>query len=323
MTWLTGQLATYIGANAARVAAAIEPAAVALATLYVMVWGYLHLRGAIAEPFAEGIRRILVLALVLAVSLGLWQYHAVIVDSVFVAPTALAAAILGVANPLATVDTIWERGGTVAGLLWDQGGLFGGDVGYYLAGAFVWLIVGGICVYATFLLALSRIALAVLLALGPLFIVLTLFPATRRYFEAWVGLLSNYALIGVLTVLIAALLLQVVESYAGQTAARGSAIVTVDALNLLLVTGLVLLLMRQVLPIAAGLGAGIALSTQQVFSGMADGALGGGKRVTAQLLRGFLDHESLRRDPLARQLGYAMRRQVLPRLATPVWRGAR
>ena len=50
-TWLNGQLATYIGDNTARLAGALEPAVVTLATIYVMAWGYLHLVGKIDEPF--------------------------------------------------------------------------------------------------------------------------------------------------------------------------------------------------------------------------------------------------------------------------------
>ena len=79
-----------------------------------------------------------------------------------------------------------------------------------------------LCVYAMFLIALSSIALAVLLALGPLFIAMLFFDATKRFFSAWIAQLANYALITILTVMIAALLLQIVQSYAAQTAARGS-----------------------------------------------------------------------------------------------------
>jgi type IV secretion system protein VirB6 len=65
--------------------------------------------------------------------------------------------------------------------------VFNGDFGYYVAGAIVWVLMGLVCVYTMFLIALSSIALAVLLALGPLFIALLLFDATRRFFEAWIG----------------------------------------------------------------------------------------------------------------------------------------
>jgi type IV secretion system protein VirB6 len=260
-TWLNSQLVNYIGDNTARLATALEPAVVTLATLYVMMWGYLQLTGRIDEPVGTGIRRIVVLVVVLGVALRLWLYNAVLVNTFFDAPAQLAAAIVGAGDPVGTVDAIWERGGEVADFLWNKGGIFGGDFGYYLAGIAVWLLMGLTCVYTMFLIALSSIACAVLLALGPLFVVMLLFDGTRRFFDAWIAQLATYALVTIITVLLGALLLQVVETYATQTAARGAAIVTVDALNMVLMSVLVFLLMRQVMPIASGLAGGLSLST--------------------------------------------------------------
>ena len=73
--------------------------------------------------------------------------------------------------------------------------------------------------------------------------------------------MANYGLITVLTVMVAALLLRIVQSYAAQTAARGTAILTVDALNMMLVALLVFLVLRQVMPIAAGLAGGASLNS--------------------------------------------------------------
>jgi type IV secretion system protein VirB6 len=258
-SWLNGQLATYIGDNTARLAGALEPAVVTLATVYVMAWGYLHLMGKIDEPFVVGLRRIALLALVFGVGLRLWLYNTLIVDTFYTAPAELAAALIGGHDPVGTIDLIWERGGAVAGNLWTKGALL--DWGFYIAGALVWCLVGLLCVYAMFLIALSSIALAILLALGPLFITALLFDATRRLFSAWIAQLANYGFITLLTVMIAALLLQIVESYAAQTAARGAAILTVDALNMMLIVVLVFLIMRQVMPIAAALAGGVALSS--------------------------------------------------------------
>jgi type IV secretion system protein VirB6 len=279
--WLNSQLAAYIGTNTALVAQALEPVIVTLATVYVMVWGYLHLIGRIDEPFVTGLRRLITLAVVLGGAVRLWLYNSLLVDTFYRAPAELAGAIVGSQDPVATIDTIWERGGTVAGYLWNNGGVFSGDFGYYVAGAVVWTLIGLLCVYTMFLIALSGVALAVLLALGPLFITLLLFDATRRFFEVWLAQLANYALITILTVLVAALLLQVVESYAVQTAARGAAIATVDALNMVLVAVLVFLLLRQIMPIAAGLAGGVALTSFGTLSrlvswGMRRGLTGAG-----------------------------------------------
>jgi type IV secretion system protein VirB6 len=261
-SWLNGELASYIGENTARVASILEPAIVALGTVYVMIWGYLQLTGRIEEPLAAGVRRIVTLAVIFGVGLHLWLYNTLLVDTFYRAPTEFAAAVVGASDPVQIIDSIWEKGGAVADQLFRDGSGFNvSHLGYMLAGVVVWLLVGLLCTYTMFLLGLSSIALSVLLALGPLFVALLLFDTTRRYFEVWLAQLANYALITILTVMVAALLLHLVASYAQQTAALGAAMKIVDALNMLLVTGLVFLFMRQVMPIAAGLAGGVSLST--------------------------------------------------------------
>jgi type IV secretion system protein VirB6 len=266
-TWLNEQLIQYVGNNTAKVSAAMEPAIATLATLYVMIWGYLQLTGRIEEPFLTGLKRILTLGVVLGVSLKLWLYNTVIVDTFYNAPAELAAWIIGASDPVKTVDSIWEKGGAVADILFRNGVNFlTGGGGYVLAGVVVWILMGILCVYTMFLIALSHIALAILLALGPFFFAMVFFESTKRLFDAWVAQLANYALITLLTILVAALLLQIVNSYATQTAALGSAIQIVDAVNMVLVAVLVFLFMRQVMPIAAGLSSGVALSTMGTVS---------------------------------------------------------
>jgi type IV secretion system protein VirB6 len=260
-TWLNEQLASYIGATTLKVSLALEPAVVTFATVYVMVWGYLQLTGRIEQPFVAGLKRMITLAVVLGVALHLWLYNSVIVDTFYQAPVQLAAAVTGAPSPVTILDTIWDDGGTVADDLFRNGHFFGGNVSFYLAGVIVWILVGLLCVYTMFLLSLSSIALSVLLALGPLFFVALLFEHTRRLFDAWIAQLTNYALISVLTVLVSTLLLQLVASYAKQTVGRGPNVMTVDVLDMLLVAVLVLLVMRQVMPIAASLAGGASLNS--------------------------------------------------------------
>jgi type IV secretion system protein VirB6 len=113
-TWQNAQLSSYIGDNTARVAGVLEPALVAMAVVYVMWWGYLHLTGRIEEPVATGLTRIVRLVVVLGIGLHLWLYNDVIVDTFYRAPTQLAQAVVGNSDPVDTVDAIWNRGGTVA-----------------------------------------------------------------------------------------------------------------------------------------------------------------------------------------------------------------
>jgi type IV secretion system protein VirB6 len=305
--WLNAILSTYIATNTARIAATLEPAIVTLATLYVMGWGYLQLTGQVEEPLLAGLKRIAMLAIVLGVGLHLWLYNAVVVDTFFNAPTQLAAAVIGAYNPVNIVDQIIFSGDDTANLLLTKGGIFHGNFSYYLAGAAVYLIVDLTAIYTIFLLTLSRIALSVLLALGPLFIVLLLFKSTRRFCEAWTAQLANYALIAILTVLVAALMLTLLTTAAQQAASAGGGIQIAHAVRVCMAAGLTLLVMRQVMPIAAGLASGIAISTFGLVSQALNRGVGGFLRSTGQFARGaVMDRESSRWDRLSRKAGFFM-----------------
>lgn len=81
--WLTNLLARYITDNTAAMARVLEPAIMTLGVLYIAVWGYLHLMGKIEQPFIEGVKRLLTMALILGVSLQFWLYNEIIVDTFF------------------------------------------------------------------------------------------------------------------------------------------------------------------------------------------------------------------------------------------------
>jgi type IV secretion system protein VirB6 len=310
-TWLNGILTGYIGDKTAAIAAALEPAIVTLGIVYVMVWGYLQLTGQIEEPFIGGVKRIIALAVIFGCALELWLYNSLIVDTFFNAPAELGAVVVGAFDPVGIVDQIIFEGGDAANLLLEKGGLLNGNFAYYLAGFAVYLIVVLTAVYTMFLLALSRIALSVLLALGPLFIALLLFETSKRFFEAWLAQLANYAFITLLTVLVAALMLHVVTVSAQQAVSEGGSIQIANAARVCMAAGLTFLVMRQVMPMAAGLASGLALSSFGVVSAALAWGFGGALRGSGQFGRGLLDRTSNRWDPLSRQAGYQLRRGLV------------
>lgn len=311
-TWLNAILATYIGDNTARVAGVLEPAIVTLGVLYVIVWGYLQLMGGIEEPLVTGLKRILTLALILGASLQLWLYHPVIVDTFFTAPGQLAAGVIGATDSVTVVDRIIFAGDDAGSMLLQKGGILNGDFSYYVAGFAVYLIVGLTAIYTIFLLTLSRIALSILLVLGPLFIALLFFETTKRFFESWVAQLANYAFITILTVLVAALMLTLLTTAAQQAVDAGGGITIAHAVRVCMAAGLTLLVMRQVMPMAAGLASGLALSTFGTVSAALAWGLGRATRSSGQFSRGaLLDRDSARTDSFARRSGYQLQRSVV------------
>src|SRR6266403_5243343 len=115
--WLNGLLSNYVSANTAVVAATLEPAIVTLATVYVMIWGYLHLVGKIEEPMMAGVKRIAMLAIILGGTLHLWFYNQLIVDTFFNAPGQLVANVIGAYDSVTVIDQIIFLGDDAATLL--------------------------------------------------------------------------------------------------------------------------------------------------------------------------------------------------------------
>ena len=301
--WLRRLLERYIEQNTLEIARTIEPFVLALATLYIMVWAYLQMTGRIEEPVTTGIKKIVGLAVVFAVAIHLWLYNTVIVESLFEGPRALAGAIVGAYEPVAIVDRIMFQGDEVAQMLFRRADIW--TLSYAFAGIAVYLIMGFVAVYAIFLLSLSRIALSVLLAIGPLFIVALLFETSKRFFEAWMAQLVHFAMIAVLTVLLAALMINVLETAAHDAVNAGDGISIALAARMCMAAGLTLLVLRQVNVIASGLASGIALATGGVMSGLTAWALGRSFRSASQFTRGaMLDRETTRWDGLSRKSGY-------------------
>lgn len=310
-TWLMGILNTYIGTTVGIVATTLSPMIVTLGTIYVMVWGYLLLTGHVKEPLFDGIKRILTLAVIFGVALHLWLYNGLIIDTFFNSPFQFSAILVGasgtvagISSALSTVDSIWNNGMRIANIFWNNAGILNGNFGDYHAAFLVWIVTGALCIYTLFLLVLSKIALAVLLAIGPFFIAMLLFDSTKRLFESWVAQLANYGLIAILTGAIAALMLGLVNNFATQTVGLGAALYIADVGEFLLSAVLVALILLQVMSIADGLATGIALSTGNVMGRAIQWGMGGAGIAARGMWDSFTQQGTTRWDPMSRKAGY-------------------
>jgi type IV secretion system protein VirB6 len=219
------------------------------------------------------------------------------------------------------VDEIFFDGDDAASLLMEKGEIFGEDIIFYFAALAIYLAVGLTAVYTMFLLVMSRIALAVLLALGPIFMALLFFESTKRFFEAWIAQLSNYAFLAVLTVLVAALMLAVISTAAEAAAAMGGGIEIANAIKVCVAAALTFLIMRQVPAMAQGLASGIALSGFGAVGGVLRLGVGLGRfvgRGGGEFSRGaFIDQDKSRWDSLPRKAGQRLIGARMPREKRP------
>ncbi|HEY0746445.1 MAG TPA: type IV secretion system protein, partial [Steroidobacteraceae bacterium] len=229
----------------------------------------------------------------------------------------LSGGIIAAANPSApafdpvgVVDEIFFDGDDAASLLMQKGEIFGRDIIFYFAAIAVYIIVGLTAVYTMFLLALSKIALSVLIAMGPIFLALLLFESTKKFFEAWIAQLCNYAFLTILAVLVAALMLHVITVAAQAAAAKGGDITLADALKVCAAAALTFLIMKQVPSMAQGLASGIALSGFGAIGSLLRTGVGltqgGAKRVKDFSRGALIDKDRSRWDTLSRKAGQSL-----------------
>jgi len=182
-------------------------------TLYVVLYGYLILRGSVQEPILDFAFRAMKLAIIVMLVKNADEYQTYVTNIFFdVLPREIAQALnAGTALSASTFDSLLDKGQAAAADIWKRaswpvdivtgvGGMMAIGISFLVAG------IG----YVVSLYA--RLALAIVLAIGPIFIALAMFQSTRRFTEAWIGQLANFVILQVLVVAVGSLLISCMDS---------------------------------------------------------------------------------------------------------------
>lgn len=258
-------LDSYVTSTAGELIDFITPIFTSLMIIWIAAWGYMILFGKANEPVQEGVFRILRIGFIMTLGLTVGTYTGLVVDFLARGPETIASVITGSATgtSAATLDSLFSKVFDVAEAAWDKGGIMNGNFGMYLIAMLVLVVGSGLTLVVAFLLLLGKIMTTVLLAIGPLFIVMLLFNTTQRFFESWLGMVMNFAFILILAAAIGSLMVSLADSYIDAMGPDSAALANLgDAAMLCIVFGLCILVVRQVPSVAAALGGGVALATQ-------------------------------------------------------------
>lgn len=260
-------LSDYVLGTAGKVIAAFTPVATSLLTLYIIMWGWAIMRSMIEEPIMDGVFRIMRLLIITGIALNIGYYNEYVVDFLWKTPEALAAVITQghytAGNQAQYLDTAWSQYYDYAAKYWASGSVTSG-AGIGLIGIAFLIFASGVLVtgYAAFLLIMAKITLALMLSLGPLFILTAMFEATKQFFNSWVGQALNAVFIPVLAAGVISLILGVIQiglSIGASTEFVQPSLQVVGGLVVASVVGFLILL--QLPSISAALGGGLALSS--------------------------------------------------------------
>lgn len=258
-------LEAYVMGTASNVIGAFTNVASSLLLLYMVLWGWAMLRGMISEPITDGLVRIVRLSLIVGIALSASRYNTYVVNFLWETPDALARVVAGAGHEATEqfLDSLWSRVRDTGNRVYERAQASRSPIPDFglIIGAWVIWIAGAIATgYAAFLTALAKMALAILLSLGPIFILLLIFDGTRRFFDAWAGQTLNFVFLAGLAAAAVRLLLGILDHYLGPP--PGISIAGLDEMwPIVLLCAIAWLVMMQLPSIASALGGGIAVST--------------------------------------------------------------
>ena len=263
-------ITTFVSTSVSNLASYVDGPLRVAVMLYVVLYGFAVMRGAISEPimeFAWRSMRIVVVVLLATNSTTFQQYVTGLFFDSLAKGNRQRVRRLGTQYQFRPVpfDQLLTKGIDVANKIYDQAGLTNMAPALIAAILLVFVAVGSFLQFAILLYA--KVGLGVVIALGPIFIALALFEATRPFTEAWLRQVANFVILLVLVVALVGLMLTTVSGFIDRFGANAGTTgeMVVAAVAISAVLGLSGHIALQLPIIAGGLaGGGASLASRLV-----------------------------------------------------------
>lgn len=271
-TYVDGQLSSFLGTGLGNVINAVRGPLLLALTLYIVLYGYAIFRGSISEPVMDGVVRLVKLCFIFTVATTV-AYNDYVTQPLFTdLPNWLAGAISGgsVTSVGSSFDKFLARGFDLATTITDTATIV--DPSPYITAAIVIIATVIVTGLGFGIVMIAKVALALLVALGPIFIACLVFEASRQFFFGWLKQGVNYLLLFALIITIFELILALVEGQWGSINGQADPEMGGILFTALCILGGIFFL--QTPNIAAGIAGGAAAGVGD-FANAARGALGG------------------------------------------------
>jgi type IV secretion system protein VirB6 len=280
-----------------------------LFTFYIMVLGYRFLNHDHHFNMSHITRHLMVMLIVYGMVMN-WHLYNVFVYKIFtVEPGNIAKILVDAAGAAPSDTSIAEAVDAMYKAIVDatmgffgQASLSGAGIAFLIYGGLVFAIGSVVCVFALLLFIYAKMMMAVVLALGPIFILFFLWDSTKEMFGAWLRQLITLAFIPIVTSAILVLMLSVIHvtlPNISQPAESMQFYGVAPFLGLSLATAMIL---AQVLSICSALAGGITLRGLSSGMGIAKNALeaSGVASVGRRILRGSQKKSGYRNNQSSR-----------------------
>ncbi|TCQ74728.1 type IV secretion system protein VirB6 [Ochrobactrum sp. BH3] len=178
------------------------------ATLYIALYGWFILKGSIQEPAMDFVFKCLKIVIITMLATKAGDYNSYVSTFFFhTVPEEIGTALNISPQPGNPYDTIMTTAVDKGLAMWDVAPWGPSMVFDALMVGIIFVTAAFVCVVGFIVSIYAKMALGLLLVLGPVFIALALFDATRRFTEGWLGQVANFVILQILVVSLGSLML--------------------------------------------------------------------------------------------------------------------
>lgn len=237
-----------------------------LLTVYIMFLGYRFLNHGHHFGMHQIMRHLIVMLVVYGLVMR-WDLYNTFIYNIFTNEPGNIAKIMidsagsttGGTSITQALDSIYQSIIDAAMGFFGQINFSASGIAFFFYGILIFLIGMTMCIFALLLFIYAKMMMAIIVALGPLFILFYLFDTTKNLFGAWLQQLITIALIPIITSAILVLMLSVIHvtlPNLNQPIEHMQFYGIAPFLGLSLATAMIL---SQVLKICSSLGSGLTL----------------------------------------------------------------
>lgn len=259
---IDGLLGTAVSSKSAALCTALAPIALTGATIYLIVMAFAIARGDGGDPVHTIVWKSLRMAFIAGIALSAGTYQTNLIEGTAALESALIESMSGMQSVGALIDEFAKPFDELGVQLWNQAvvgfwpnfGLMAAAGAVAIAECFIF------CLGLGFYL-LAKVALAIVLAVGPAFFLCAMWPATEKYTESWIGQVLNYVVLKVLVATSIVMLTSFVSQYAAHISTTPDTANVISATtSLLLCCGALGVVMLNLPQVAAALSGGVSIA---------------------------------------------------------------
>ncbi|UTO28313.1 type IV secretion system protein [Bartonella harrusi] len=254
--------ATYITGISSQAIITITPIVSIGLTIAFIIYGWLVIRGTVDMPVSEFINRCFKASIITSIALTTGLYQNEIANLITKMPNDLLYALMPTtpqnSDFIKLIDKVAENGFKRASEAFEEAAFLDADgLLYGLFGILILFATSSLTAIGGAFILLTKIALVLLVGLGPFFIISLLWQPTYRFFEQWITQILSYTILIILLATVFSFMMNIFAIYMNDLKFDGKQNVSYALGGALILSILSIMLLFKLSSIASALARGV------------------------------------------------------------------